>query len=187
MFTEILEIVKSIRDFLAQLAKGIKESPKWVRTLLSLVLACALFGGGIYWGFKLANSPKRIGGVDISAFCNFYKYGTVEQETCSSLIDLTAACNWQYKNKNSDLSYRFNSSNPRSVTCYNASQTPVGGIFDMKGYCESQYNSPSVIALAEGNVWICRIKIDMQLACKLTHQRSDVEARKEGSEWSCYA
>ncbi|MEU6716220.1 hypothetical protein ABZ897_32550 [Nonomuraea sp. NPDC046802] len=187
MFTEILEIVKSIRDFLAQLAKGVKESPKWVRTLLALVLACALFGGGIFWGFKLAYSPKRVGGVDISTFCNFYKYGTVEQESCSSPINLTAACNWQYKDKHRDLIYRLNSPNPRSAACYTADQTFVGGIFDMKGYCEAQYGSPSVVALAEGSIWRCRIKIDMQLACELTYQRSDVEARKEGSEWSCYA
>ncbi|MER7501434.1 hypothetical protein AB0L05_20920 [Nonomuraea pusilla] len=186
MFTEILEIVKSIRDFLGQLVKGIKEGPKWVRTSLVLVLALSLFGGGIFWGFKLAHTPERVGGVDVSAFCTFYRYGTLEQETCSSPLDLKDACEWQYQR--SGLTYEFSSPSAYSATCYAPGRQPLGGINDLQGYCGWKYHSASAVtAKLVGNAWTCRVKIDMRLACQLAHQLPDVEARKEDGEWSCYA
>jgi len=136
--------------------------------------------------------PKNeiIGGVDLAGFCKSLNYSTNDEENdeifCTSNIDLNRACNWQYTKP--DLHIRFDENNdPYSGLCYDPQNNPIGGISDMLGYCKDEYRrSPDVMAEVKNDIWACRTKIDMDLACTWQYQKEDLEARNEEGTWQCY-
>ncbi|MEW1839865.1 hypothetical protein AB0392_18135 [Nonomuraea angiospora] len=183
MMSQIIDILK---ELIAALAEAIKNAHKWVKVLLAAALVCALVGFGIFWGFRLARPSVNLGGVDLADSCKLLKYETNDLDSCSSRIDLQAACNWQYDR--TDLIFRFSSDSPESGMCYVSTDLErVGGIKNMQGYCRHAY-SPSTIVEATkvNNVWTCREAIDMKLACRVLYRLDGVEARNENGVWHCY-
>jgi hypothetical protein len=138
-------------------------------------------------------SPKNIplGGVDIAQYCQSLDYSTNDEESnedfCSSNIDLDKACGWQYARD--DLHIRFSGNDdPESGICYDPQENQIGGISDMRGYCQDvfQKRSPDVKAAVVNGDWTCRTKIDMGLVCTWQYQKKDLVARNDEGTWQCY-
>jgi hypothetical protein len=176
------DLFKLVNDFLVSpLAKVLARAP---RTVLSTLLALAIIIAGIL-AFSAANNLTVVGGLDLAGYCKSYQYDTNTEDSCSSRIDLNAACNFDHGR--TDLHLVFGSASPESGVCYPPSGPAPGGIRNMTGYCQHLYqNSRTVIATVVDSTWVCQTTIDKNLACTWQYQKSGLTARNDSGGWNCY-
>ncbi|MEJ8277456.1 hypothetical protein [Pseudonocardia spirodelae] len=160
------------------------------------------------FAYGLGKQPAEIfgeqgQGVDVAGFCRSYGFPGNTLNSCSSQVDLNAACNWQHGR--SDLRVHFDpqaGSYPGraawSALCFDPAGNSVDrdGISDMRGFCAKEFPSSSQVRAVvlddqgeeseSGGSWVCQSKIDMDLACAWQYQNRDIDAREEDGRWSCY-
>lgn len=130
------------------------------------------------------------GGVDLQSYCENYNYNTVDMTgknaICLSSIDLDEACKWQY----AAPGMKFELQDPDSAysgVCYDSENRPLGGISNMSGFCKHLRNSGSPSAVVVNKARVCRLTVNVDVACSLQYNNSDVKAKFEESEWLCYS
>ncbi len=132
----------------------------------------------------------QLTGLDLGAYCTSLTYTEIIGDSaCSSPVDMNAACNWQWGG--TDLHNQFSDpTNSYSGTCYDSSRAKKGGISDMEGYCKHlvRYGAPMDIANKPPTRagWVCQQQIDPTLACIWQFSRTNVEARNDQGNWTCY-
>ncbi|MER7211273.1 MULTISPECIES: hypothetical protein [Streptosporangium] len=172
-------------DLVTKLIDFIKSWPKWLKTTVAILLILGLPLTGFFVGVRYALPSPSPGGIDVARYCKSLNFNTNNRDLCSSDVDLTDACNWQYKRN--DLSIVFTSANPNSGICTDPQSSPIGGINDMAGYCRYKYSpSTTVEAALSGNTWNCQLKVNPDSACNWQYQRNDLEAREENGILYCY-
>lgn len=161
---------------------------------------------GFYFGLGRQSAEFAGGqgkGVDVAGFCRSYGFPANSLNSCSSEIDLNAACNWQHGRL--DLRAQFNpEAGPYpgraawSALCQDPAGDPVDqdGISDMNGYCVKEFLSSSQVRAVvvdgqgvengTGGTWVCQSQIDMDLACAWQYQNRNIDARYEDGGWRCY-
>jgi serine/threonine protein kinase len=155
-----------------------------VATVVLLILVAVL----IIWNLPKTYSTQ-LGGVDLKAYCASIHYKDVTDSlSCSSPIDMTAACRWQWS-RNDLIAQAGDQADPYSWSCHD-SQGSVGGISDMDGYCKHQGYYGITTAIPEDNKtnnWICHQMINVAIVCTWQYNRIDVQAHlnNEG-QWKCY-
>ena len=165
------------------------------RRLPKVVLATVLLAVVAVAVWKVAEPSKliknhRTGGLDLAGYCRTYGYTANDQDACSWNIPLDQACEWQYNKKGLHVVLP---SGPHSGICLTSRNKPVNGggdsgIRDMGGFCQSRF-ATSTDVTAGVNVqqkWICRVRLDLNLACSWQYQKRDIKARQDGGLWYCY-
>ncbi|GAA4225199.1 hypothetical protein GCM10022254_06650 [Actinomadura meridiana] len=191
LFTLVFAFTAVAAGFLDRIATsipGLQWRP-WRDRLPKITLAVVLLGAvvAVVWIFadpsKLIKD-QRVGGLDLAGYCRTYGFTTNDADACSWNIALNQACDWQYQKTGLRL---VMNSGPYSGVCQE-SKKPLGGIRDMRGFCRNRFpTSTDVNANVNGQqTWVCKVKLDLSLACGWQYQKRDIEARKEGGLWYCY-
>ena len=147
-----------------------------------------------------SSSPSNpLGGVDLSTYCSLQgatgspAYVVADSSTeCVQVIDLSLACSYTYPDI-ADLKFQFkNPLDPDSGGCIDpATNSSVGGITNMSGYCTTLTKAIGVTATAENpdfmSKWVCQVAINMDLACDETYGNTpNMVAREVNGSWTCY-
>ncbi|MVZ99509.1 hypothetical protein F8568_003775 [Actinomadura sp. LD22] len=130
----------------------------------------------------------EVGGVNLSDYCNTYNYKQNDQKSCFSKLPLDKACEWHYKTAGTLPHRMVMGTSSTSGVCYDSKNRRLGGTKDLPGYCRYLYprNANVEAVPISRNVWICRVPIDMSLACSWEYQKRDIVARRTNGNWSCY-
>jgi hypothetical protein len=145
-------------------------------------------------------SPSNpLGGVDLTNYCLLQgstgspAYVVADSSTeCVQKINLDLACSYTYPYM-ANLTFKLtNPSDPYSGNCINpATNSSVGGISNMAGYCATLTKATGVTDTAENpdyeNTWVCQVAINMNLACDETYGNTpNMVAREVNGSWTCY-
>lgn len=136
----------------------------------------------------LATHFTRLGGIDLNSYCQSLGYlGSNADVSCSSTINLSTACDWQYKTTGSHFLLQ-DPGDPKSGVCYDSHGNGMGGISDIRGYCQDRQGYHGIpLATLVKHTWVCEQKINMTVACIWQFGRTDVQARKDNQDfWECY-
>jgi hypothetical protein len=162
-----------------------------------LVLAAVLLGTRP-WDPGSASTPQPISGLSLTEYCATVGVQgapgaqgyAVAGTDCVQPVNLDAACDYQYQT--TGLKHVFTSTDPNSAICVNPA-TGVrydNGISNMSGYCATLTTMSGVSATAGDpaykNTWVCRVPINMDLACDTQNNRTSLRALKENGAWMCY-
>ena len=150
-----------------------------------------------------ASPLHLLGGVDLTKYCSLqgstgspaYVVANAQTQTqteCVQQINLNSACSYTYPSIANPTFKLTNPSDPDSGTCINpATNSSLGGIENMSGYCTTLTRAIGVTATAENpeykNTWVCEVAIDMNLACAETYSNTpNTVAREVNGSWNCY-
>ena len=146
-----------------------------------------------------ASPSNPLGGVNLTNYCSLQgstgspAYVVADSSTeCVQKINLNFACSYTYPNIKNPTFKLTNPSDPDSGICINpATNSNVGGIANMSGYCTMFTKAIGVTAMAENpeykNTWVCEVAINFNLACDETYSNTqNVVARKVNGSWTCY-
>jgi hypothetical protein len=153
-----------------------------------LIVLVAVLLGTRLWAPRPSSSPSPLGGVSLTKYCsNVGPNFTVAGTDCAQPIDLDAACDYQYHA--TGLKAKFTSSDLTSAVCVNPTtqETRRNGISDMTGFCKTLTTMVGVTATdANQKKWVCRVPINMDLACDTQYNQTNLVARKVDAIWTCY-
>lgn len=147
-----------------------------------------------------ASPPSNlVSGMNLANYCSLQgstgspAYVVADSSTeCVQKINLDLACSYSYPaiaNPTFDLA---NPSDPYSGECIDpATDSSVGGIENMTGYCMTLTAATGVTATAKDpdfmNKWVCQVAIDKNLACEETNNNTaNMVAREVNGTWYCY-
>jgi hypothetical protein len=147
-----------------------------------------------------AGAPSnQLGGVNLTTYCSLQgstgspAYVVADSSTeCVQKIDLNLACSYSYPSIARQAFELTNPSDPDSGTCINlATNSSIGGIANMSGYCTTLTKATGVAATAANadymNTWVCQVPINMDLACDETYGNTpNMVAREVNGIWFCY-
>jgi hypothetical protein len=125
-------------------------------------------------------------GVDLESYCNSLQYSeNSDNEFCSSKIDLNLVCDWEYQGSN----YTFKFDNEKDLytaICYDPQGNRKQGIHDMTGYCNVTHEGGVSEGIVVNKTWVCRMKINMTIACIWQYGILNMQARENDQTWACY-
>lgn len=164
----------------------------------------------------------RLGGMDLVRYCNSLSQGAANVNnniwscTSGTVINMTAACQWQYPNQNA-IAAQDTPNNPYTWSCYQEGfqvtptptmsftptptaritatptsippQTRLGGM-NLVGYCNSFGQGGAVL---NNTTWVCSTGgavINMTAACQWQYVPSAVVLQEVAGNpytWSCYS
>jgi hypothetical protein len=146
-----------------------------------------------------ASPLNPLGGVDLTSYCSLQgstgspAYVVADASTeCVQKINLDSACSYTYPNIANQRFEFTNPSDPDSGICINpATNSTIGGIANMSGYCATLTKATGVRATAQNpdyqNTWVCQVPINMNLACDETYANTpNMVAREVNGSWTCY-
>jgi len=146
-----------------------------------------------------ASPSNPLGGVDLAKYCSLQgstgspAYEVADSSTeCVQKINLNSACSYAYPGIARQTFQLTNPSDPDSGICTNlATNTRLGGIGNLPGYCATLTKGMAVTATADNsdytNTWVCQVTINMNLACEETYGNTpDMLAREVNENWTCY-
>lgn len=145
------------------------------------------------------SSPSSPGGMDASIYCSLvgsagsppYKVADSSTE-CVQAINKNLACSYAYPDISNPTFELTNPSDPYSGVCINpATNSSVGGIANMSGYCKTLSKATDVTATAKDpdymNRWVCEVAINLNLACDETYGNTpNMVGREVDGTVTCY-
>lgn len=154
----------------------------------------------VLFAFQPGASPSNpLGGVNLANYCSLQgsigspAYVVADSSSeCVQVIDLASACSYSYPTIPYQTFKLTNLSDPDSGICVNqATDSGIGGIANMSGYCSTLTKATGVTATAENpdykNMWVCQVEINMNLACDETYGNTpNMVAREVNGIWTCY-